>query len=454
MDLDISELRRWYDEYVALDRNSISPDHAVIQAVNSDELNESSVEERIRKLTKYDVLGLAGTWLGRCNEEHDSCRSHERTTIPTRLISVADDFPKLTLTADWTTAPHYATLSHSWGKEGFIRLTQDNLKSFLSIIPDHQLPETFKDAITVTRALGIKYLWIDSLCIIQDDLEDWEREAATMKSVYGDSFINIAASTATDGTQGCFNKPEHFIDGFQTHIVVNGEQRVQQFRLAELYDSHTRDTHLATRAWALQEKLLPPRTLHLGNRGAFWECRSLLASEHFPHRFPLQLEITLVYTKQYELHWEYLVHVYSAADMSFDKDKLPALSGIAQLAHGRTGNQYLAGMWRPGLEAQLCWTLREAPRTRPAQGAPTWSWASVNGGVLYSDLQSLRDQDCYQDEFAHVLEASTTPVGCDPFGEPFLSMLDEYGEKAVREICAQIIFNSEYPKEPYTLTIG
>lgn len=65
------------------------------------------------------------------------------------------------------------------------------------------LPPLFQDAIIITRQLGLRYLWIDSLCIIQDSLRDWETEAAKMASIYQNSYVTISATDASNGSAKC-----------------------------------------------------------------------------------------------------------------------------------------------------------------------------------------------------------------------------------------------------------
>ncbi|KAF2806818.1 uncharacterized protein BDZ99DRAFT_537712 [Mytilinidion resinicola] len=246
---------------------------------------------------------------------------------------------------------------------------------------------------------------------------DWKTESALMSSVYGGSTINIAASSAVDSSQGCFMKPPNFSRGLRARITDGGRERMQDFRSSEVYDLSTFQTHLGSRAWALQEKMLPPRTTHFGDRGAFQECRTNVASEYLPDGFPKQLVSPLVRRKgKFEWLWHQLVPLYSAANLTFGKDKLPALSGVARLGFNETGDQYLAGMWRRQIEEQLCWR-RWRPKTtlkRPPWRAPSWSWASIDGRVSW---RSVEQSSSLENAYAHALDASTTLYGHDPFGQ-------------------------------------
>ena len=276
----------------------------------------------------------------------------------------------------------------------------------------------------MTRKLGVDYIWIDSLCIIQDDEDDWRREFALMEHVYGGSYLNIAASSATSVHGGCWVKGDGMQSAFRTRVKVGDAELVREVRDDACYDRAVWDSHLATRAWALQEKLLPPRTLHLGDRGAFWECRHMIANEYLPDGFTKRLGSGLLRrmakTEYLQQWWAEVVHLFTSADLTFARDKLPALSGIARRIHGQKGGRYLAGLWRDErIEAQLCWRVFD-PRTRPAEWrAPSWSWASVDGPIVYMPTQPGICDDTY----ARVVDASVTPLAGDAFGQLSAGML-------------------------------
>lgn len=185
-----------------------------------------------------DSLGLARTWLNTCCESHAQCRSDSNGRLasnfqlPTRLLDIRSNVPRLTETSNyiWVDRPHYATLSHCWGTEQFLCLTTDNVGRLTREgIALTELTKTFQDAITIARAVGLDYIWIDSLCIVQDDLGDWYKEAAAMSSVYSGSTLNIAASSAKSGKDGCFLKPQYFSDGFYAECSIGGQKAIRLF---------------------------------------------------------------------------------------------------------------------------------------------------------------------------------------------------------------------------------
>ena len=95
---------------------------------------------------------------------------------------------------------HYVALSHCWGQGHVLKTLNATYKSFCNKIPPKLLSKTFKDTITLTRRLGPRYVWIDSICIIQDDLEDWRRESGEMRSVYSNAYLVLAADRSRDGS--------------------------------------------------------------------------------------------------------------------------------------------------------------------------------------------------------------------------------------------------------------
>ena len=127
--------------------------------------------------------------------------------MPTRLLDVGlDDSYALRVCEGASVPPgtSYVTLSHCWGGNVPMQLKKDNVSTFQAGLPDG-IPTTFADAIQITRAIGIRYLWIDSLCIIQDSVEDWQKEASLMDHVYEHAWCNIAATKARNSSEGLFS---------------------------------------------------------------------------------------------------------------------------------------------------------------------------------------------------------------------------------------------------------
>jgi hypothetical protein len=198
-------------------------------------------------------LVTAKTWLDACSTSHALCNHVHTKGFPSRLLKVNQEPINIVLTKNWATRPYYAALSHCWGKLKFLTLTQDSLETFITQVPIEQCPKTFQDAILITRQLGIDYLWIDSLCIIQDSDQDWIAESALMSSVYSGSTITIAAAAAYDGTVGCLVQLPDSL-GRRAHVqgTVDGQAITYIFVLEDMYRLAVTENPLASRAWAFQ----------------------------------------------------------------------------------------------------------------------------------------------------------------------------------------------------------
>ncbi|CZR51477.1 uncharacterized protein PAC_01353 [Phialocephala subalpina] len=376
-------------------------------------------------------IDFAKQWLHACTREHPLCNASTTLHIPTRLLFLESSNTteeqknsyqqtvRLVETTNWAKGVErveYATLSHSWGGLDFLKLTTRTLDKFKIGIPFGLLTQTFRDAINVTRDLGLRYIWIDSLCIIQDSVQDWDIEAGRMSSVYGGSFINIAASSAKDGSEGLFLKPSGFVGGA---CIPPSSFNTATYGVATsgLYHEGIPNTYLASRAWAFQERLLSPRTLHFGRSDLFWECRTNDACESFPNKFPKALifsDFIRPRKSMYEI-WPEIIQMYSRCSVTYSKDKLAALAGVARVAGNESGDDYLAGLWRSNIEEMLCW-MAEKSTVRPKNGqyrAPTWSWASVDGGVHCFDRSDFQETE----KLSRVLDGYVSPLGPDNFGQ-------------------------------------
>ncbi|KAF3808665.1 hypothetical protein GCG54_00006532 [Colletotrichum gloeosporioides] len=316
--------------------------------------------------------------------------------------------------------PQYATLSYCWGLRPFLSLTQNTMRSFLEGISVSDLPQAFRDAIHVAKQLGLSYIWIDALCIIQHDPKDWSIESSRMRSVYGNSYVNLAASSAINVDEGFFSKTErykYYSGGLYARVRTNEFSAVRNFYGDTVYDESFTYTHLATRAWTLQERLLPARTIYFGNTGIFWECRSGFRSEFLPPGIRGLARSHLVCPEDRAWKWRDIVSQYSRAQLTDPEDHLPALAGIARRQHEVTGHQYLAGMWRESLVTELVWAVI-GRRRRPAWRAPSWSWISVDSPILAWGWDiDFKDHRVDMQQYISVTDAWTTLSSPDCFGK-------------------------------------
>ncbi|KAF7554401.1 hypothetical protein G7046_g6824 [Stylonectria norvegica] len=275
-------------------------------------------------------------------------------------------------------------------------------------IPIGFLPPTFQDALWLASQLGVSYVWIDSLCIFQDDPDDWVRESSHMLDVYGNAYLTIAATRAENSLKGFLgsrSRPASTTIPFRASGISS---EVSAFVLPLGYTARPSsviemvDAPLSKRAWALQERYLSPRTLHFTDSQTYLECdQSFVADDGFLEstiwegNFSIQLNSTQTNKIQRRESWYDIIERYSRRSLTIEDDKLPALGGLAARfasvatfnAHqSLPDNPYLAGIWKEDLLRSLCWRVDDRYPigcTPSAYTAPSWSWASVNTAVVY-----------------------------------------------------------------------
>jgi hypothetical protein len=224
---------------------------------------------------------------------------------------------------------------------------RNNVEKFRVRIPLEELTRTFQDAVHTTRFLGIQYLWIDSLCILQDDPDDWRRESSFMSGVYNGSTITIAASGATDRSSGCFFG-RHTSWRCQIRGMSDGKASLFDC-IPKFYHSSLRKAPLASRGWVMQERFLSHRTLHFTRKEIFWECHEEVALETFPERIPSwpgasQNKLSLPKCPMTHALWSNPVKEYSCCKLTFACDKLIAISGLARAFQAQIKDDCLAGL--------------------------------------------------------------------------------------------------------------
>lgn len=368
----------------------------------------------------------ATSWLRNCLDNHQGCApSNSVEYVPSRLLDVgvsnAEKRDEIRLLEDPPEIAPYAALSYCWGSDlaNVLRTLKDNKAAHMRGIAMGSLPKTVQDAVTVCRGLGLRYLWVDALCIVQDDGQDWAREATQMKNVYSGSRVTVAAHAAASCKDG-FLGPQRYGQSswqraFPTRFGSVGEELQHAFvRIGEAPSSSNDipPSPLAARGWTLQEALLPHRTLHFTGDEMVWECDAAHFCEcgHVTYQPMLRTEISFAHRAKEEawyqqtLGWMWLIEQYSRRNLTCKSDKLMAIAGLAELvaARNRSDSQpfsmdsvYFSGVFRSTLPAQLLWAVGDPDdvaegsiqppcRRRPSSYlAPTWSWASVDGPVSF-----------------------------------------------------------------------
>ncbi|KAM0301545.1 hypothetical protein HYE67_006634 [Fusarium culmorum] len=410
-----------------------------------------------------ETLSVVTGWVDDCVQTHDRCQP-AKTRLPSRILDLEalDDPNKIRLleTVGDEKYGSYMTLSYCWGSDPafHVRTTHSTMSSHLDSIDVNSLPQTYKDAIKITRHLGIRYLWIDSLCICQDDLEDWARESAAMQQVYAGAYLSIAADNAAGSEQGFLKRQDRKYVPATINVAANTGDSTESnkvagyvFEVPPIKAHHARawmifnKEPLTVRGWAMQERLLPIRALHFGSDQMFFECNCHMLSEdgvevkgRWNSLYPLKekgFKDPARKSRVSATHqlWYLILEDFFHRKVTVKSDRLPAISGLATMFQSRltyemvsrTGSgevQYVAGLWSNALIEGLGWTAlgREEitlPDKKPLPGeegyiAPTWSPAS------FDDVSAHGMTMPGWVDIATVTDFSVTPKTMhNPFGE-------------------------------------
>ncbi|GKT45891.1 uncharacterized protein ColSpa_06072 [Colletotrichum spaethianum] len=236
-------------------------------------------------------------------------------------------------------------------------------------------------------------------------MSDWKLEALLMEKVYSNSFLNLSASHlgAEEDKPLYVPQPWDVFRPTKATVEVDGLSKSYWLVDGDLWSDEIEETPLMRRTWVFQERFLAPRVLHFGNRQLAWECNTLTALEMFPAGLPSVLlsqsksEVLSALMKHkipdksdsrsFREAWNQVVSQYSRCNLTYKSDKLVAFSGVAKMVEARTGDEYLAGMWKSTLIYDLGWyrtgTDSETwPSSTTSYRAPSWSWMSVEGEIF------------------------------------------------------------------------
>jgi hypothetical protein len=465
---------------------------------------------------------LITSWLSECKSNHSNCPSNTDVALPTRLIDVGHNgaTPRLVLTEGGR--GEYLTLSYCWGSTNQSTTTLANLNDRLNVLPLNSFCQTHRDAIEITRRLGFQYLWIDAICIVQDDLADWNRQSAKMFNIYRDSVLTIAASWARDADEGIFAwRPTNVLantamvlglrysdDANKLTSQIEPEDEIEQDEqdlaypanriclpigpdleddaqpqtegqsprflevqiLVERVSEGTDDSNAITdtaaliahvnkypfmllrkpvlshkiysygfhqehdatqfpledRAWCFQERILATRIVHFSRDELVWECRGATLCECGAMRTEggtttrRQFEVNLQASSSRARSdsWMELVKKCTSRKVGRQSDRLPTLSGLAKtVQHDYGYEDYLAGLWKEFLPAQLLWSTMcgyKAQRAREYR-APTWSFASVENAEYFKNaLETIFETD--RESLVQIVNVECLPATVDPTG--------------------------------------
>lgn len=333
-----------------------------------------------------DVAEGASLWLESCRQNHSTCRkldaARDTSWKPKRLLDISKPRkPRLAVTALEDIYGGYATLSHCWGqKPDFLQLSFEAEEAMRRGISFKRLPRTFRDAIFIAHRLGINYLWIDSLCILQSrpgSSEDWAEHDTAMRKVYENCIINIAADRTSSAHEKAFTERSPFSLQSCQILWGHGDEKSMWTVIGTNPDGNYYTAPLTSRVWVFQERILSPRVLHLGMEQVWWECNDLgFACESMPTGFrrnhphfglekpPFSIPQNLVHTpseqdvKKHQdfvwREWQRCIETYARSRLSFpEKDVFAAFAGVAEKFGSLFGDDYVAGHFSSMLPIDL-----------------------------------------------------------------------------------------------------
>jgi Heterokaryon incompatibility protein (HET) len=345
-------------------------------------------------------------WLNRCDDCHN-CRSKAPSLLPTRVIDVGGSegrHLKIHTPKNGERA-EYLALSYCWGGTQKLTTTSSTLHANLKELDPKVLPKTIWDAIQVTRKLGIPYLWVDALCILQDCPQDKSREIHRMGFIYKNAAATIAAADAATSDFGFLGVRSQIYACFPVTASGGGMKSVA---VVNRVKAHWESGPLETRAWTFQEAILSPRIIFYGKHNCVWiHCQSTTLRPLFDRQWELPSMFTWLKEDVLGLKtepactedsrfriWRRLIEEYSGRKLTDPEDRLPALAGVASELSRVWQDEYLAGAWKSFLIKSIGWSLDPKARDDLPHSAcpsgrlrPTWSWASINRKVIFQDFQ-------------------------------------------------------------------
>jgi hypothetical protein len=369
--------------------------------------------------TPQESANIIKKWLHSCLGSHTTCKASATLDnpkpLPKRVLNVSDN--KVMLVETGLKEDLYVALSHCWGIEQLLTTTRDTIANRMAGIDLQDMPKTFRDAVTMTRALGLRYIWIDSLCIIQGDAKDWKEQAAVMGDIYAGSYLNIAATRSAGGSEGFLSSrwtsrdslkwarrfvssargsrdmqdisrirkcdvesytvarhgyPAPYGETMKVRLSMNSShEAMQTFRWIR---GHEDTAPLIQRGWVYQERNLSPRTVHFHSNEMVWDCADAQCCEcaaldggpiggdgWSASKSRMSNLPALHVGDGWQLHglWRTIVEDYCYLDLTYESDRLPALAGLATkfAEYMPKGHTYYVGMWERSLARDLLWSI-------------------------------------------------------------------------------------------------
>ncbi|KAI0440371.1 heterokaryon incompatibility protein-domain-containing protein [Xylaria telfairii] len=398
-------------------------------------------KRRLTNTRSERSFDVARSWLTDCCEERDM---HARKTPiekpsydpPSRLIDLAgNQFILKEVCATEFKPEAYCTLSYCWGDHlnPYWITKKSNLQDRKTGFNPSELPKTLRDATAIAQQLGIRYIWIDSVCIVQDDRDDWALEGSKMAGIYRGSRLSIAACSSDSSTKGIFN--DHSTSQLEDFFnLVRIDNQLRNGRHSTLYLStyvgtggpmgrYVRHGVLPGRAWCLQELILSPRILYYTPSQLLWECAHLntyedrleLREDHevveYRNVFRGYGEWPIQNKDAARLWYEGVVTQYTYGKLTYGSDKLVAVSALAVTFNLKYKWEYLSGLWREALVYGLQWARSGRGQKASEYRCPSWSWASQDSAVFY--VRGIDDPSILD---ARIISATVDADYLNPYG--------------------------------------
>ncbi|RYP08281.1 hypothetical protein DL764_002015 [Monosporascus ibericus] len=367
-----------------------------------------------------------------CLQNHPLCRKASQGLAeawPSRILEIDPPNSRVKLVEfDVTMDQQYVALSYCWGPvEPPFQASSDTLRALKMGVSFSKLPKTLVDAVRFTVKLGLNLIWIDSLCIIQNNPKDWEEESCKMSTVYRHAMFTIIANCASSCVEGFLDRERDApvllekvdVGGRRTEIRARKVSKLGHHRPPR-YDhggQHRCLEPVDTRGWTLQEKLLSPRSVTFTSDEVQWECRSMKRCEC---NQPPSEDMAELFSSPVE-EWFAILEDYTSRRITKNTDRLVALSGISRVMSRSLRANYGAGIWFASEPSMLTvigllWGKMDGI-TRPSFApqeylAPSFSWASIVGEVIHINAAKFLSYSY----LAKTLEVNAMPVTPDPFG--------------------------------------
>ncbi|KAI1171396.1 heterokaryon incompatibility protein-domain-containing protein [Nemania sp. FL0916] len=359
--------------------------------------------DRITQLWTEESFSLAKACIDNCAREHqESCPPLQTTSVlPDRVVDCIDTNKPRILLTNGKIYESYVTLSYVWGGPQPMLTTENVDKYTTDGLEMTEFPQTIRDAVTVTNRIGLRYLWIDALCIVQDSPEDKVAQLGKMHAIYKNSYFTINASSASSTYEGFLHQlrpqrepratiPFPCPDGtvgtvfiaYKIPTVTEGPSKTYWDELEPI----------TWRGWCYQEKVLPARSLLYASDTLKYYCQTetvnigeALCEESTGLRLPHGTYQSAVSTTggddavRFRQSWLAALFQYTLRSITVPSDRLPAFAAVAEQFSILNKDQYLAGLWRKTLLLDLLWAVQSKGEKPKAYRAPSWSWASVDG---------------------------------------------------------------------------